>query len=242
MPRQHTRSQFVILLGPPGSGKGTQAGRLSTELGVPAISTGELLRRECRSGSALGRQVQSVLDAGQLVSDDLMNQVVASRLRESDCHPGCILDGYPRTVAQARFLDALLAASRKPKPVVFDFEVSGDQLVARLSRRRVCLDCGRIFSVELDADASPAFCEHDGGRLVQRSDDCPDTIRERLRQHERNAAEMVAYYRDQDYHRICAARAPEDVSDELLDTLAANWSTRALSRAAAVSARAHLRA
>jgi adenylate kinase len=242
MPRTHARCQFVVLLGPPGSGKGTQAGRLSAELGLPAISTGDLLRRECRSGSALGRQVQSVLDSGQLVGDDLMNQVVANRLLERDCHAGCILDGYPRTVAQARFLDTLLTRSQKSKPIVFEFGIPAEELVARLSRRRVCSECGSIFSIGQESDSAKTVCERDGSPLVQRSDDHPETIRERLRQHERNAAELVGYYRNQDYHRICATRPPEHVSDELLNTLAANWSTPALTRAAAVASRAHLRA
>lgn len=242
MPRTHTRCQFVIFLGPPGSGKGTQAARLSAELLIPAISTGDLLRREIRSGSTLGRRVQGVLDSGRLVGDDLMNQVVASRLREQDCHSGCILDGYPRTLSQARFLDGLLIEWQKPRPVVFDFEVSCDEIIARLSCRRVCSECGRIFSIERDTNPAGAVCERDGSALVQRSDDQPGTVRERLRQYERNAAELARYYRDQDCHRICATRSPEDICDELLNVLAANWSTPALGRAATVSARTGLRA
>ncbi|MBV9759756.1 MAG: nucleoside monophosphate kinase [Acidobacteriaceae bacterium] len=242
MPRKQTRCQYVILLGAPGSGKGTQAGRLSMELGIPAISTGDLLRRECRSGSALGRRVQGMLDAGQLVDDDVMNQLVASRLQERDCHHGCILDGYPRTAAQAQFLDALLARMRKPKPLVFDFVISTEELVSRLSRRRVCPECGRIFSIDQEHGPARTQCERDGGLLEQRSDDKPETIRERLRQHERNAVELVNYYRDRDYHRLCATRPPQDVCEELLNTLAANWSTPALARAAAAAVPAHLRA
>jgi adenylate kinase len=236
MPRKHAQGQFVVFLGPPGSGKGTQAARLSSELGIPAISTGEMLRRECRSGSPLGRAVQSVLASGQLVGDDLMNQVVASRLREPDCRYGCILDGYPRTIAQARFLDRLLTGMRKRRPLIFEFEIPADEIVERLNRRRQCAECGRIFSVEPDRVGAELVCERDGSPLVQRSDDNPETVRERLRQHERNAAELLQYYRDQDYHRIGAARAADKICDELLNVLAANWSTPVLSRAARAAA------
>lgn len=245
MPRPHAQSQFVIFLGPPGSGKGTQAARLSTELGIPAISTGEMLRRECRSGSALGRAVQSILASGQLVSDELMNQVLASRLREQDCRLGCILDGYPRTLSQARFLDRLLAGAHERRPLVFDFEISPEQIVTRLGRRRQCAECGRIFSLPPDSDGAGLVCEQDGSPLVQRPDDNPDIVRERLRQHERNAADLFRYYRHQDYHRISATRSPDQICDELVNILAANWPTPVLSRAAraaAVSSPAALRA
>lgn len=127
--------KVIILLGPPGCGKGTQAGRLSACLGIPAISTGEILRQECQSGSALGQAVAEILQSGQLVSDGLMNQVVASRLGQVDCAGGCILDGYPRTAAQARFLDRLLRRLRMPSPVVVDFFLPAEEIVNRLTIR-----------------------------------------------------------------------------------------------------------
>jgi adenylate kinase len=199
-----------------------------------------MLRRECRSGSPLGRAVQNVLATGQLVGDDLMNQVVASRLRERDCRSGCILDGYPRTISQAHFLDSLLAKWQKRRPVIFDFEISADEIVGRLSRRRYCSECGRICSVEPDSGAERLLCERDGSPLLQRSDDNPETVRERLRLHERNAADLVRYYRDQDYHAIRATGAPDGICDELLNILAANWPAPMLSRAAAMHAQAGL--
>jgi adenylate kinase len=127
--------KVIVLLGPPGCGKGTQAARLSTCLGIPAISTGEILRHECESGSALGQAVEEVLQSGRLVSDGLMNQVVASRLRQFDCAHGCILDGYPRTAAQARFLDRLLRRLDMPSPVVLEFFLPAEEIVKRLSSR-----------------------------------------------------------------------------------------------------------
>lgn len=127
--------KVIILLGPPGCGKGTQAARLSACLRVPAISTGEILRQECQSGSALGQAVEAILRSGQLVGDSLMNQVVASRLGQVDCVGGCILDGYPRTAAQARFLDRLLRRLRMPSPVVLEFFLPAEEIVKRLSIR-----------------------------------------------------------------------------------------------------------
>lgn len=212
-------AQVIIFLGPPGSGKGTQAARLSAELGIPAISTGDMLRRECQSGSSLGRSVKSVLDSGQLVSDDLINQVVASRLGQRDCEQGCILDGYPRTISQARFLDRLLKKLHLPKPVIFDFEIDCEQVVARLSRRRQCAACGRTFTVAANAQGQDAFCDQDGTKLVQRSDDDPATVRARLKLYQQNAGELVHYYAAQNYHRIGATGRPEDISAALLRAL-----------------------
>ncbi len=205
--------RVIVFLGPPGSGKGTQAGRLSSILGIPAISTGEMLRQECRSGSALGEVIQNVLDSGQLVSDDLVNQVVAVRLKEADCEDGCILDGYPRTLLQARFLDRLLASRKLGAPIVIDFAISSEEIVARLGRRRLCERCGRIFSVSAEENA---FCEQDGARLIHRADDRPATIRGRLNLYEQNARELVHYYSGRNYHRICATRTLEEVSQELV--------------------------
>ena len=214
----HRRGRIVILLGPPGSGKGTQAARLSVGLGIPAISTGEILRRECESGSSLGKAVQSVLASGQLVSDDLINQVVARRLGREDCARGCILDGYPRTVPQARFVQQLLRNLKMPCPVVFDFEIQPQDVVGRLSRRRQCSECGRITTVE-DGPTTELVCDRDGSKVVQRADDNPATVRERLKLYNQNAGELVAFYAKRDVYQICAARTPEQVSDEVLGIL-----------------------
>lgn len=215
-------AKVIILLGPPGSGKGTQAFRLSAELGIPAVSTGEMLRAECQSGSTLGRAVKKVLASGQLVSDRLINQVVTNRLRQSDCLNGCILDGYPRTVSQARFLDSLLQTLNTTEAIIFDFEVQPEEIVARVGRRRQCPQCSRIFGVQDPSVES--FCDRDGSRLVQRADDNPTTVRERLRLYARNAGELVDYYQLRDYHRISATRAPEQIADELLAFLPLRWS------------------
>lgn len=215
-------SKVIILLGPPGSGKGTQALRLSAELGIPAVSTGEMLRSECQSGSTLGRAVKKVLASGQLVGDELINQVVANRLRQLDCEGGSILDGYPRTVSQARFLDSLLETLHTAEAIVFHFDIHPEEIVSRVSRRRQCPQCARIFSVDAPR-AAESFCDRDGSRLVKRADDKPATVRERLRLYAQNAGDLIGYYESRDYHRISAARAPEQISDELLSFLPLRW-------------------
>ena len=188
-------------MGPPGSGKGTQAALLSPSIGIPTISTGEMLRRECQSGSALGKSVKAILASGGLVSDGLMNQVISSRLGDVDCQHGFILDGYPRTVSQARFLDRLLTAVRMPQPVVFHFDISNENVISRLTRRLQCAECGRIFSMNSqlmngDSVDSKMLCDRDGSKLVHRADDNPVSVCERLKLYEQNGERLSGYYRN----------------------------------------------
>lgn len=206
----------MIFLGPPGSGKGTQATRLSSELQVPAISTGEILRQACHSGSELGKLVRSVLEAGQLVGDQLMNEVVSRRLLEEDCRDGCILDGYPRTIAQARFLADWLAARHLPAPVVVDFRLPASHIESRLSQRRQCGKCGRSYGPNPKTGAAQIRCELDGAPLLQRSDDRPEVIRARLKLYKQNAEDLVQFFRSQNYTRLGAAGSPDDVFHNLL--------------------------
>jgi adenylate kinase len=232
-----TDCQVIVFLGPPGSGKGTQAARLSSELHIPAVSTGNMLRRECNSGSALGNAVKSILASGQLVGDDLMNQVVDQRLRQYDCEAGCILDGYPRTVAQARYLDGLLDTLGRPRPMVFDFEIAAEEIVRRLSCRRVCVECGRTIAIDADRADRLVVCERDGSRMLQRTDDNATSIRQRLRLYQRNAGPLVRHYRNGNYRRVCASRSADEVCQDLLSRLAGEWSAPVLRRAATASAR-----
>jgi adenylate kinase len=223
----YSRPIAIILVGPPGSGKGTQAAQLAPALGIPAISTGEILRRECQSGSALGRSVQAILASGQLVSDRLMNQVISSRLSEADCQQGFLLDGYPRTVAQARFLNGLLMGLGMPGPLVFQFNISNDDVVSRLRRRLQCAECGGIFSmntnVNSDSPDGEIVCDRDGSRLIHRADDNVISIRERLHAYEENATRLLRYYRTRGYHRVCANRVPEEITNELLSIVRAHY-------------------
>lgn len=215
----YRHSKAIIFLGPPGAGKGTQALRLSAALEIPAISTGEILRRECQSGTELGRELDGVLRSGQLVSDDLMERVVERRLSKGDCKGGCILDGFPRTADQAAFLDLLLSRLRLRNPLIFDFEVSAAELIERLKRRRECPTCGRIYTTDSSLGDTRMLCRNDRSLLVSRADDQPEAIRERLRTYERNAAELVRYYRSREYHPIAAAYSPDQVTRQLFDVL-----------------------
>jgi adenylate kinase len=208
-------AHVVILLGPPGAGKGTQSARLSAALGIPAISTGEILRLECQSGSDLGREVETVLARGELVDDRTMNELVTRRLQESDCARGCILDGYPRTVAQARYFENLNFAV----PRIFDFIVSARDVISRLGGRKYCPACGQTFS-------SAQLCSRDGSPLIQREDDKPTVIRERLRIYRRNMDKLVRFYQSKDYYPIQATRAPDMVFQELLNLLDAGGPVR----------------
>src|SRR5262245_61932083 len=162
----------LVLLGPPGSGKGTQAVRLAQAMGVPAISTGDILRRAVQDGSPIGRAIKAVMERGELISDAMMTDIVAARFREADTIPGCVLDGFPRTVDQAVALDRLMAG--RGRVVVAELAVPQAALIRRLTMRRVCEQCG----INAQPDALQCRC---GGSLVSRADDREDVVRERLR-------------------------------------------------------------
>ena len=208
------QASVVILLGPPGAGKGTQAERLSASLNIPTISTGEILRQECRSGSALGREVKSLLDAGALVSDELVQEIVAQRLTKPDCAHGCILDGFPRTAAQARFLDRFLAGSAFPAPIVFDLAIDPKILIERLGSRRQCPACARTYHITPGASTQ---CSHDGTELIVRADDQPATVRHRLEVYAKSTSEVVRFYQSRaGYRRVDASQPVETLAESLL--------------------------
>jgi len=177
----------LVILGPPGAGKGTQAERFARERRIPRISTGDILRDAVQAGSALGRAAKAVMDSGRLVGDDVMIGVIRERLSKGDVAPGFVLDGFPRTVAQAVALDGLV--DHEAALVIVDVEVPEDKLVERLSGRRICSACGWL--------AAPAAseCARCGGALIQRPDDRPDVVRERLRVFMRDTQPLVEYYR-----------------------------------------------
>ncbi len=212
----HKGAAAIIFLGPPGSGKGTQSARLAAALGWPAISTGEMLRREAQADTALGERVRAVLEAGRLFSDEEMNSLVAERLRREDCRRGFILDGYPRTLTQARFLDVWLVRLGVPNLQVFDFAVSAGELIERLKRRRQCPRCGRISSIGSEETGAASLCPVDRCPLIARADDQPAAIRERLRIYQRHAEPLVSHYRDRSYHLIAGGSSADAVTAHLL--------------------------
>jgi adenylate kinase len=183
----------VVMFGPPGAGKGTQASRLASERGIPQISTGDILREAVQAGTALGQRAKAVLDAGELVSDEIMVGIVRQRLAQVDAVAGFVLDGFPRTVAQAFALDTIL--DRRDPLVVVELSVQDDELVSRLSQRRVCANCGATVSRQFDAVVSSLICGACGGDLVQRSDDREDVVRERLRVYHEQTAPLVDFYK-----------------------------------------------
>jgi adenylate kinase len=191
----------IILLGPPGAGKGTQAKRIVERYGVPQISTGDLLRENVRQGTHLGAQVKDVMARGELVPDNLMYDMVAQRLRQTDCERGFVLDGFPRTPAQAGWLDAFLQHEffenlpcGKCLPIVIRIDVDYNQLLRRITGRRSCPVCGRIYNVYSQPPRVADTCDVDGSKLVTRNDDREEVIRERLTAYELQTRPVVEYY------------------------------------------------
>ncbi|MGE0814384.1 MAG: adenylate kinase [Vicinamibacterales bacterium] len=199
----------LLMLGPPGAGKGTQASRLARDHGVPKISTGDMLRDAVASGTALGLEVKETVARGELVGDDVIVALVRRRLAEDDAKDGFVLDGFPRTVAQAKALDTLLNGA--PLAVV-EIRVPDEELVRRVRGRRICERCGTTVSA-FDGEPSEAVaCKACGGRLVQRSDDSESIVRDRLRIYWRETQPMIGYYESRPtFRRIDGARPPLDV-------------------------------
>ncbi len=192
----------IILLGAPGAGKGTQAKRIAERYGIPQISTGDILRDNVARGTELGKKAKAFMDRGDLVPDQLVCDMVADRLRKADCNAGFILDGFPRTVAQAQWLDGLLADEFFEKrctvpPVVVNFAVGYNQLLRRLTGRRSCPSCGRIYNVYFQPPRVPDTCDVDGSPLVTRKDDREEVIAERLKAYEQQTLPLTEYYRRQ---------------------------------------------
>jgi adenylate kinase len=185
----------VIFLGPPGAGKGTQARALAQAWGVPQVATGEMLREAVAAGTPLGREAKRIMDTGALVSDDVMIGLIAERLRQPDAGSGFILDGFPRTIAQAEALDRLLKDLGQSLDAVVYFDVAEPELLRRLTGRRLCRRCQTAFHVVSAPPRHEGVCDRCGGELYQRDDDSEATVRRRLEVYGRQTAPLLDYYR-----------------------------------------------
>ena len=188
----------LILLGPPGAGKGTQAKMLTERFSIPQISTGDILRAAVKEGTPMGRKAKEYMDAGGLVPDEVVVGIVRDRLLAADCDNGFILDGFPRTVAQADALQDNLEEMDKALDRVISLEVDAEALVERLTGRRTCKECGRGYHVKFDPPREDAICDACGGSLFQRGDDQEETIRKRLQVYAEQTSPLISYYRDAD--------------------------------------------
>ncbi|MHB8781092.1 MAG: adenylate kinase [Candidatus Geothermincolia bacterium] len=200
----------IIMLGPPGAGKGTQAQRLSVEYGVPQISTGDILRDNVKRGTPLGVKAKAIMERGDLLPDDVVIEIVRDRLAQPDCEAGFILDGFPRTAGQADALGRLLAEESKPLDAVINVDVSDEILVGRISGRRTCRECGRMYHVDFEPPASDAACGDCSGELYQRDDDKEETVRRRLIEYHDKTQPLIDYYREQGLLKDVPGEAPVD--------------------------------
>jgi adenylate kinase len=211
---------IILLFGPPGCGKGTQAALIAQRFGIPAISTGDLFRAECQSGSALGRAACATLHAGGLVRDEVVNQLVARRLAQPDCADGFLLDGYPRTLAQARFLDLLLPEDRLPTPIAIHMDIAPELLLSRITARRQCPRCHHIYNLLSEPPKTAGVCDTDGEPLVQRDDDTAEVVRRRLEAYRRNTDPAIVHYGKGNYHVVDASLPPSLVFARIEQLLA----------------------
>jgi adenylate kinase len=211
----------VIFLGPPGAGKGTQAKQIAESYGVPHLSTGDMFREHVSRGTPLGLRAKPIMERGELVPDDLVLSMVEDRISRPDTEDGFILDGFPRTVPQAEKLDEILRRRFQTEPLVVHFVVDKNQLMRRLTGRRVCGIGGEIYNIYDHPPKVPGRCDRDGGELTQRPDDREEVIAERLAAYERQTRPLVDYYRQQGVLKdVDGMAAPEAVTKNVLGLLA----------------------
>ncbi|MEV6526457.1 adenylate kinase [Longispora sp. NPDC051575] len=210
----------LVLVGPPGAGKGTQAQFIASHLAVPGISTGDIFRANVTQKTPLGLEAKRYMDAGDLVPDEVTINMVRDRLAESDASDGFLLDGFPRTVPQAVALDKLLVDLGFTLDLVLELVVDDDEVIRRLSGRRMCRSCGRIWHVEFEPTAKPGVCDNCQGELFQRDDDNPATIANRLKEYAEKTAPLVDFYGAQGKLVGIDATGPvEDITNRAIDAL-----------------------
>jgi adenylate kinase len=208
----------LLFLGPPGAGKGTQSRLLSSRLGIPQISTGDMLRAVIASNSALGHEANRLLSKGDLVPDEVMIGIVGERLRQPDAASGFILDGFPRTIAQAQALDTVLISLGRQLDRVIFFDIAEEALIKRLSGRRVCRSAGHIYNIHYNPPKRDGVCDLDGSEVYARDDDRPETVRHRIKIYREQTEPLLAFYQARSL--FTAIRAQGNV-DEITDALLA---------------------
>jgi adenylate kinase len=212
----------LILLGPPGAGKGTQAQRLVEDFRLPYVATGEMLRAAVRAETPLGKEAKKFMNNGDLVPDEIIIGVAVERLQQDDCKDGFILDGFPRTIDQAKALDAELQRVGRKLTAALLIDVPDEEVVRRISGRRQCIKNEQhIYHVDFDPPKHPDVCDQDGARLIQRDDDKPDTVNHRLEVYHEQTEPVIGYYEDQGLlRRFEGTRSPAEVHDHIRATLA----------------------
>jgi adenylate kinase len=211
----------LILFGPPGAGKGTQAERLRKDFQLPYVATGDMLREHVKEGTELGKKAKEYMDAGDLVPDELILAMARERLQQEDAQDGFILDGFPRTRAQAEALNEQLGSLGRRITAVLLLDVPDEEVVRRLSGRRVCVKGGHNYHVEFDPPKHEGVCDQDGSRLIQRDDDKPEVIQNRLAVYHEKTKPVTDYYDEQGLlRRIDGTREPSDVHDHIRAVIA----------------------
>jgi adenylate kinase len=210
----------LVILGPPGSGKGVQSKTIAERFGIPQISTGDILRQAVKAGAELGEKARSYMEKGLLVPDDVMAELVMNRLSQEDCHQGFILDGFPRTIIQAELLDALLQKQNMVLDVVLELKVRDESVVQRISNRRLCSECGADYNLLTKPPQHHGHCDRCNGELYQREDDREETILHRLKVYHRQTAPLENFYSERgQLISVDAEKSIAEVSDTILEAL-----------------------
>jgi len=213
-------SMNLILLGPPGAGKGTQAKIIMDKYGIPQISTGDMLREAVAKGTELGKKAKEYMTQGKLVPDEIVIGIVKERLKQKDCEKGFILDGFPRTLAQAEALDRIMGEMGKKIDAVINVNVPEEEVVRRIAYRRTCRNCGAIYHLIYNPPKKPGICDKCGGELYQREDDKEETVRERYRVYKKNTEPLIEYYKKKGIlFDVDGTKDIEGVKREILDIL-----------------------
>ncbi len=213
------RKRYMVMLGPPGAGKGTQAVKVAQKYSIPHISTGDIFRANIKEGTELGKKAKKYLDSGELVPDSVVTEIVADRIKKDDCASGFLLDGFPRTLPQAEALDKILNDNGCPLTAVIDLAVDREALITRLTARRTCSECGENYNLISKPPKNEGVCDKCGGKLYQRDDDKRETIENRLAVYDKQTAPLIDYYSrserlvsvsgegsiDEVFERICSA-------------------------------------